>query len=93
VHPETPQIVSSDHEATMVHPRLAQSDDSATTRYTQEIGAVPVHLEGDAVPAERSQESGVLNQSSIVPQVSTDDEDDGLYQIGKAVVLVCMKSI
>jgi hypothetical protein len=78
----TPQVVSPEHEATMGIQDWHRGDDSVDAVYL-EIGAVPVYLEMGAVPAtERSQESGVLSQSSIVPQVSTDEDDDGLNLAG-----------
>jgi hypothetical protein len=76
----TPHIVSPEHEATMGIQDWHRGDDSDDAVYL-EIGAVPVYLEKSAVPTtDRSQERDVLSQSSIVPQVSTDDDDDGLYQ-------------
>jgi hypothetical protein len=75
--PETaPQIVSPDHEATIGIQDWHRGDDSddSDDAVFLEIGAAPA--------TERSQESGVSSEaSSIVPQISADDDDD-LYQEG-----------
>jgi hypothetical protein len=74
----TPQVVSPEHEATMGIQDWHRGDDSDDAVFL-EIGSLPA--------IERKQERGLLSQSSIAPQVSTDevdedDDDDGMYQAG-----------
>jgi hypothetical protein len=63
-----PQVVSPEHEATMGIQDWHRGDDSDDAVFL-EIGAVP------------ATENGLSSKSSIVPQVSADD-DDGLYLAG-----------
>jgi hypothetical protein len=74
----TPQVVSPEHEAIMGIQDWHRGDDSDDAVFL-EIAALPT--------TERKQESGLLSQSSIAPQVPADEDDededdDGMYQAG-----------